>query len=194
MPTSAALRRVDYVPISDLVAADRNPKEHDVAGIGRSISRWGFADAPIMDERTGRLVAGHGRLADLLARQRAQETPPDGIVVESGAWLVPVQRGWASRSDEEADAFLVAHNRLTERGGWDNRMLADLLGDFAESDLDLLVASGYDQDDLNAMLTELADRPEEKQAPEEFPSYDEDTIETQHQCPRCAYQWSGKSS
>jgi hypothetical protein len=30
------------------------------------------------------------------------------------------------------------------------------------------------------------------EAPSEFPEADED-IETEHQCPKCGYEWSGKS-
>src|SRR5699024_4514124 len=119
-------RRIEYLPLEDIPDADRNPKHHDEPRIAGSISKFGFADAPILDERTGKLVAGHGRKGDLLARQAAGKEPPEGIVVDdAGRWLIPVQRGWASRSDEDAAAFLVAHNRLTETGGWDDRALAE---------------------------------------------------------------------
>lgn len=145
-------RRIEYLRLSDIVAADVNPKQHDTAGIATSISRWGFADAPILDERTSKLVAGHGRLADLRAREESGESPPEGIMVDGeGAWLAPVQRGWASRSDAEASAFLIGHNRLGENGGWDNGPLLELLTELKAADVDLFEATGFDDLALGVM-------------------------------------------
>jgi len=57
-------RWIDYQPISDVKGAERNPKQHSPE-LGSAIDRFGFADGVILDERTGRLVAGHGRLERL---------------------------------------------------------------------------------------------------------------------------------
>lgn len=152
-PTPSTPRRIDYMRLEDIPDADVNPKDHDEPRIAGSISRFGFADAPILDERTGQLVAGHGRKGDLIARHTAGGQPPEGIMVdEDGAWLVPVQRGWRSRSDEDAKAFLVAHNRLTETGGWDERRLAGLLEELGDADPDLLELTGFNEDDIDDML------------------------------------------
>ena len=152
-PTQAATpRRIEYMPIDDLQGAERNPKGHDKPRIANSISRFGFADASILDERTGRLVAGHGRHGDLMARREQGKEPPEGIVVDdAGRWLMPVQRGWASRSDEDAQAFLVAHNRLTETGGWDDQGLLELLENINDVDPELLDLTGYTEDDIEAL-------------------------------------------
>jgi hypothetical protein len=148
------------MPIGELVGADRNPKGHDTAGLGRSISRWGFADAPILDDRTGKLVAGHGRLQDLLARQASGEDPPEGVTVDkAGQWLAPVQRGWSSRSDDEAAAFLIGHNQLTTNGGWDEQDLAGMLTDLREVDAELLLAAGFDDDKLAELLAAATEVP-----------------------------------
>ena len=152
--TSAAdPRRIEYMPLADVVPAARNPKEHDGAGIRRSIDRFGVAEVVLLDERTGRLVAGHGRIEALAEMERDEtiDTPPDGVVLgEDGAWTVPVVRGWSSRSDAEAEAYLVASNRLAERGGADERALAELLEELA--DQQLLDVTGYEQADLDALL------------------------------------------
>lgn len=51
------------------------------------------------------------------------KSPPEGVKIgDDGVWLVPILRGWTSRSDADAEAYLVAANRLTERGGWDHGM------------------------------------------------------------------------
>lgn len=144
MSTDTTPRRMEYMRLDDIPEAEVNPKRHADDQIAASIGRFGFADASILDERTGRLVAGHGRLSDLKRRRETGGSPPDGIIVDAdGEWMMPVQRGWASRSDDDAAAFLVGHNRTTELGGWDDSELLDLL-----AGIDDLDGTGYAEADL----------------------------------------------
>lgn len=144
-------RYVDYVPLDQVELAARNPKGHDGAGINRSINHHGFAELPLFDERTGRLVAGHGRHEQLATMYAAGDEPPDGIRVDGdGTWRMPVIRGWASRSDADADAYGVASNRLVELGGWNERELAAVLSSL--DDLDLVATAGYTAADLDELL------------------------------------------
>src|SRR4051812_7130293 len=100
-PTRA--RWTEYVPLPEVATAVRNPKSHDTPAVMASIARFGFLDPVIEDGRTGRLIAGHGRLEALVSMAGAAQEPPSGIeVAEDGTWQVPVTRGWASRSDEDA--------------------------------------------------------------------------------------------
>jgi hypothetical protein len=111
----------------------------------------------IIDERTGYLAAGHGRI-DTLAQLKAQgKEPPANVQTQDfdGDWLVPVVRGVAFNSDAEIEAYLVADNRLTILGGWNEPELAGLLQDLAAQDTALLEATGYDADDLDAMINAL---------------------------------------
>lgn len=148
-------RRVEYTPLTFIEAAPRNPKRHAGDAIKKSIDRFGFAELPLIDERTGRLVAGHGRLDQLAAMRKDGQAPPDGVRVDdAGEWLVPVVRGWQSRSDADAEAYLVASNRLTTLGGWDNEELGQLLSDLRDIDPDLLAVTGYNPDDLDTLLNE----------------------------------------
>lgn len=148
-----AERRVEFTPLATIEAAVRNPKRHASDAIKRSIDRFGFAELPLIDERTGRLVAGHGRLDQLYAMRKAGQEPPDGVQVDaSGEWLVPVVRGWASRSDADAEAYVVASNRLTTLGGWDDEQLGELLSDLQEVDPELLGIAGYTEEDLAGLL------------------------------------------
>lgn len=143
-------RFVDYVALDEVQLAPRNPKGHDTVGIARSIGHFGLAELPLLDERTGRLVAGHGRHEQVVAAQADGKSPPDGIRVDdTGRWLIPVVRGWASRSDDDAEAYLVASNQLTVKGGWDDRMLAEILHDLGESQM--LDLSGFEEADLTAL-------------------------------------------
>lgn len=144
-------RYVDYVPLHQVKVAIRNPKGHDTAGINRSIDHHGFAELPLLDERTGRLIAGHGRHEQLTAMHAGGRDAPDGIRVDDdGTWHMPVIRGWASRSDADAEAYGVASNRLVELGGWDERELAAVLSSL--DDLDLVQVAGYTAADLDALL------------------------------------------
>lgn len=147
-------RSIEYLTLDEILPADQNPKSHDEAGLAASVERFGYVEPITIDERTGNLVAGHGRLAELQARRDRGDPPPDGVLVdESGAWRAPVVRGWASADDAEAKAYLVASNRLTERGGWHAQGLADMLAELAAGPG--LEGVGYDADDLATMLADL---------------------------------------
>jgi len=148
-------RSVTYMALDEITVAPRNPKGHDLAAIGRSVSRFGFTEPIVLDERTGRLVAGHGRLEHLRALEAEGATPPDGVTLTTTGWTVPVIRGWASNSDEEAEAYLVASNRLTELGGWDDAALADLLSGMGDI---LRETAGFTDADLDLLLAEQAAR------------------------------------
>lgn len=181
-------RWTEYVHLRSLQRAPRNPKLHDHDLLGASMRRHGFVEAPTIDERTGRLVAGHGRLDELEALRDRGDEPPEGIESDGSDWLVPVQRGWSSESDAEAEAYLITSNESTMAPGWaDERQLAAMLSDLREVDGGL-DGTGYDQARLDALLASVA----EPVAPEQFPSYDDD-IETEHECPKCGYTWSGSS-
>jgi hypothetical protein len=155
-------RRVEYVRLDDVRPADRNPKRHDHDVLSKSVRRFGFVEPMIRDDRTGRLVAGHGRLDELRqARARDITAPPEGVVASAtGEWLVPVLVGWSSRDDLEAQAYIVASNRTVEAGGWDDSILADVLADL-ENVEGGFEGVGYSLDDALAMLSkqlgEMAD-------------------------------------
>lgn len=150
--TNPPARRLEYLPLRGLVDADVNPKSHDTDGIARSITTHGFTEPPLLDERTGRLVAGHGRLDDLRARKGGGGNPPAGVQVDAdtGDWLVPVVRGWSSTDDAHAAAYLAASNKLTEAGGWDPALLPGFLSEL--DNVGLLPLTGFSDDELAKML------------------------------------------
>lgn len=137
-------RHVVYMPLDDVLRAPRNPKVHAKELITGSVSRFGVVELPTIDGRTGRLVAGHGRLDDWEARRAAGEVPPDGVDLDGDTWVVPVVHGWASRSDADAEAYVVISNQSTIAGGWDDEPLAQLLADLRDQDPSLLDLTGFD--------------------------------------------------
>ena len=153
-------RWIDYVPLDDIVRADENPRDHDLDLIAASMRRFGFADAPVHDGRTGRLIAGHGRLEALqLIRSSDDPAAPAGVEVRDGVWWVPVQYGWSSADDREAEAMLVVLNRATEVATWRAPELAAMLERVAATDLGL-EGVGYTPPELEAMLAATVDEPD----------------------------------
>lgn len=116
--------RIEYTPLAEVQRWPRNPKLHAEAAIDESFDRFGFVEPLVLDENTGRLVAGHGRLDRLVALHAAGKPAPGRIKVKRKAWLVPVVRGVSFSSEEEAEAYLLASNQITIAGGWG----ADVLG------------------------------------------------------------------
>ena len=116
-----------------------------------------------------------------------EDAAPEGITVKRDAgWAVPVVRGWSSQDDDELLAYLVADNRQTELGGWDERVLADILGDLVTTEG--LVGVGYNEADLEKMRGHLAPPP-----PPEFKNVDPANLGTEYECPSCGYEWSGQA-
>lgn len=152
-------RWTEYVPVDDLPDAPTNPKGHADAEIKASIERFGFAGSPVVDERTGKLVGGHGRRDALQRLRDAGAAPPDGVVVRDGVWYSPVERGWASKNDAEAEAFGLALNRTTEIGGWQNDELRESLERLAAIP-DGLLGVGFTQADLDELVALATQIPE----------------------------------
>lgn len=147
-------RFVDYVELGKIKLAPRNPKAHDVDGIGSSMSHHGLGEIPMRDERTGRLVAGHGRIEAIEAAWEQQEEPPEGVRVDDrGRWLVPVLGGWSSRSDEDAEAYLIGSNQWTIAGGWVNTELVTVLSDLDRAQL--LGVTGWTREQLDDLVNSL---------------------------------------
>lgn len=159
--------RIDYLIPGELAPAPANPKRHDLAALRRSLERFGYAEPVLLDERTGQLVAGHGRVDALIAAEAAGLAPPSGIVVADGRWRMPVVRGWSSANDAEAAAYLVASNRLAEIGGWDDSELVGML--LHLNDGPGLDGIGYSPDDIEALLAATAPPPEKLTHPDVVP-------------------------
>lgn len=118
-PPPAPALRVEYLRLRDIPPAILNPKRHAGKALEASILRFGFAEPMVLDGRTGRLVAGHGRREALLALEGRGGPAPAQIEARADGWYAPVLVGWSSANDEEAGAYLLAANKLTEAGGWD---------------------------------------------------------------------------
>ncbi|SDB75088.1 ParB/Srx family N-terminal domain-containing protein, partial [Belnapia rosea] len=143
---------VEYRPLSSLRLDPRNPRVHSprqIRQIGRSIEAFGF-NVPVLVDGEGRVVAGHGRV---LACQHLGWTEVPTIRLDH---LGP----------EQARAFMVADNRLTETSSWDERLLGETLRDLAELELDFsLEATGFEMGEIDLKIEGLATESEGKPDP-----------------------------
>lgn len=151
-----APRHITFIPLTDLPPDPVNPKMHEVERIIASIRDHGFIETPVVDERTGLVISGHGRRKALIEMQVRGEPVPDGVLVDDdGGWLIPVTRGWSSASDRQAHAVLILLNRLPAAGGWEPEALAEILEDLATSDTDLFDSLCISDDEMEELLRQV---------------------------------------
>lgn len=149
---SGGALRIEYFPLDTIAGWPRNPKLHADAEIDESFERFGFVAPAIRDERTQRLVAGHGRLERLIAWRDMGKPAPKRIEVrdEDGAWLMPVVCGVAFDNEQEAEAYLLADNQITMLRGWDGPKL-QAIGDELINGAGLL-GTGFDEESIRAEM------------------------------------------
>ena len=124
-------RKIAYISLDEIKGWEENPKDHDIGAIIVSIRRFGFQAPLLVNDGTGVLMAGHGRLEALRQMRTDGEDLPDGVRERDEAWLVPVVRG-SSLSPEEAKAYSLVDNRLTETGGWNEVDLGKVLNELKQ--------------------------------------------------------------
>jgi ParB-like chromosome segregation protein Spo0J len=143
--------KVKYFRLDEIIGADLNPKDHDIGVIISSIKRFGFTSPLIRNERTKKLIAGHGRLEALIKMFKAGYSLPKNILTDDDMWLVPVITGLDFENEEEAMSYLIADNKLTEVGGWDEETLLAIL-DTVKDDLE---GVGFDESDMQSLYENI---------------------------------------
>ena len=135
--------KVERRKVKDLVPYAKNARTHSeeqIEQIARAIEQWGWTVPCLVDEKGG-LITGHGRV--LAAKQLGLDEVP-----------VVVARGW---SEAQKRAYVIADNKLTENGGWDDELLAAEMADLKGLDFDITL-TGFALDDIE---TEAGDRIED---------------------------------
>jgi ParB-like chromosome segregation protein Spo0J len=131
--------KIEWLPISALKPDPRNPKQHSarqIKQIAQSIKTFGNL-VPVLIDRENKILAGHGRV---LAAQRLGRTEVPVIRIEH---LTP----------EEARAFSVADNRLTELSTWDERLLSDIFRELSAVDLNFsLEVTGFSMAEIDLRI------------------------------------------
>ena len=164
--------------IKDLKSDHKNARkrtDRSAELIKESLQRYGAARSIVIDE-DNRILAGNGTI------EGAKEAGIDRIrVIETdGDEVIAVRR--IGLTEEQKIGLALADNRTSDLSEWDQEMLSRL-GE--QHDISLF----FSQDDLDGILEVEA----EQLPPEDFAEVDDD-ITTEHRCPSCGYEWSGKSS
>jgi hypothetical protein len=133
---------VTYRQIDELKPDPKNPRSHSrrqIQQIAKSIEAFDF-NVPVLVDANDNIVAGHGRL--LACRLLGRTTVP----TISLSHLTP----------EQAKAFLIADNRLTENSEWNDRLLAEQLKELSLLDLDFeLDATGFELAEIDLRIESL---------------------------------------
>jgi hypothetical protein len=140
--------RIEYEPLVWLASRpwENNPKGHDLDFLGEAFATNGFVEPIVFDEGTEKIVAGHGRVEELVALKASGAAPPERIEARADDWYVPVLRGMRLR---DPGKHVMASNRGVELGGWDNKALAEMLTGYEGN----LLGTGFSPGDFAAFLT-----------------------------------------
>lgn len=137
-------RQIELWDPRNLRAHAKNARKHSSAqirAIAKSIQAFGF-NAPILADQHGNILAGHGRVeaAKLI-----------------GLAKVPVLL-LQHLSDVEANAYMLADNKLTDRSSWDDAALAVQLKDLSELALSFDIdATGFELPEIDFRIQSLGD-------------------------------------
>ena len=151
--------KITYVELNSLKAYQNNPKDHpqkQVHQIADSIKKFGFNN-PILIDENDEIIAGHGRY--MAAQQLQMET-------------VPVIR--LTHLDEtQKRVYRLADNKISENGGWNKELLALEISDLEQIYVDDITITGFEQVEINNLITDTAPAPDKKLNKIEFVPEDE---------------------
>jgi ParB-like chromosome segregation protein Spo0J len=152
---------ITWVEIDQVISHPDNPRDGDIGAIITSIGQNGWYGALIVQKSTSFVLVGNHRL----------------MAVRQLGWKqVPVI--FIDVDDRRARNIMLADNRVSDKANYNEDSLAALLS-AAASDGDLL-ATGYDQDDLDAMISSI-----------EAPQIEQEKKEKT--CPNCGHVLSGSA-
>jgi hypothetical protein len=147
----------------------RNVRQGDIGAISQSLKDNGQYRPIVVQRSTGHVLAGNHTLK----------------AAKALGWK-EIAATFIECDDDRALRILLADNRTNDLATYDDNALADLLKELASSELGF-IGSAYDGDDLDTLLG----RTNNDASLNQFPAYDEN-IATEHECPKCGFEWSGK--
>ena len=159
-------------PCDSLVLDPANARKHgapNLEAIKGSLAVYGQRKPIVANQGTRTVIAGNGTLE----AARALGWTHIAVVFTDDDPMTAV-------------GYAIADNRTAELAEWDAEALDQLLREVRVDDERLQQMF----DDLAEAEGTAAREAEEPAAPEDFPEVDEN-VETEHQCPKCGYRWSG---
>lgn len=121
------------VDMEDVTAHPNNARNGDIDAIAESITVNGFVAPVIAQKSTGHIIAGNHRYYALM---------------QLGSAKIPVI--WVDVDDNAAKRYLLADNRTSDLGTYDNSMLLSLLEEMNATE-DALHGTGYHEYDMEVL-------------------------------------------
>jgi site-specific DNA-methyltransferase (adenine-specific) len=128
---------LQHKSVDSLIPYARNSRTHSeqqIDQIAASIKQFGFLNPIIVDGDNG-VLAGHGRL---LAANKI------GLV-----WVPTIDA--SHLDDAQKRAFIIADNKITLNGGWDEEILKNEISGLLSVDFDLSLL-GFSSDELESLI------------------------------------------
>jgi ParB-like chromosome segregation protein Spo0J len=163
--------------VKDLKADPKNRRAHTPRNVGMivdALHKVGAGRSIVIDEANV-VLAGN---ATIEAAAEAGITKVQ-VVDADGETLIAVRR--SGLSDQQKRELALYDNRAAELATWNLEQLQE----DAKAGEDL--SSFFSDEELGKLLASLND----PTPIEAFPAVDE-TLSTEHTCPKCGYEWSGK--
>ena len=143
MPAASEIR---VVPIASLTPHPRNPREGDVDAIRESIRTNGWYGTVVVQASTGYVCAGNHRMR-AAAAEGMTELPAEFLDID----------------DATALRIVLADNRTSDRAGYRDDVLAELLAEVR--DAGDLVGTAFDDSYLDRLLNDVASARNVERAP-----------------------------
>ena len=140
--TPVSVLTIASIPVDDLTPHPDNARRGDVDKIAASLDTFGQYKPIVVDKTTKHILAGNHTWA--AAKQLG--------------WT-KIKVAWVNADTDQQLEILLADNRTSDLGSYDDKELAALLSKVADNDT--LSGTGYEQADLDALLRNLeaADHP-----------------------------------
>lgn len=176
------LKLAKYNPRKDL-----KPSDKEYQKLKASIEEFGYVLFIVVNKDLT-VIGGHQRIK---------------VMKELGYTDIEVTQVDLDKTREKA--LNLALNKID--GIWDMEMLSGVIRDIQDGGFDISI-TGFDDIQIEEIFStgnitenvfdndgESGNSGDESQnePPEDFPEYNED-IETEYRCPKCGYEWSGKSA
>lgn len=134
--------QIKKVKIKDLKPHPKNPRIHPKSALDKlikSIGQFGFTN-PVLVSRDGFILAGHARCK---------------AAVEAGIEEVPAI--FLDLEGANADAYLIADNKIQEETDWNEVLLAELINNLQELDYDVSF-TGFEPPEIEELFNNLHDK------------------------------------
>jgi DNA modification methylase len=138
---------VEMMHVDSLKPYKKNARTHPAAQIKKivkSIEQFGFTN-PVLTDGKGGIVAGHGRV--MAAKEMGLKHVP----------TIPLSH----LTKDQIRAYIIADNKLTLDGAWDEDVLKEELAAINLSDVDIEL-TGFDPDELTNFLDDPNAEPDPK--------------------------------